>query len=140
MKKLLRLLGIKPQTETDPLDLFDVVGQHCPLCGHGPIIKYEPAQFKYQCWTCKRIADKVEMLWSRQGVLRLPEASWIEARIKAGKRIPPEPDTVRDQKNKEARKELERGIERRIEKVTELPSESKINTVTGSVHLKLAGE
>lgn len=82
-KKVESVEEVKEQSIVERL--FEVIGHsECPYCGHGPMIKYEPAQFKIQCFTCFRITDKADVYIDRS-ILLAPESRWIYDRLAAKK-------------------------------------------------------
>lgn len=82
-------------------ELFEVVSGSCPYCGGSPMIKYEPGQFKRQCFTCYRITDKSNVYLDRS-MLLAPESRWIFDRLNnkkdaEGKTLPPMTDAQYDE-------------------------------------------
>lgn len=73
------LLKRKTQEKVqDDLNHFEIVGKECRWCGHGPVIRYEPEQFKVQCWTCRRVFDKADLYI---GFITKPDSHWIEKKL-----------------------------------------------------------
>lgn len=75
-----------PKVSNDPnLQFFTIFSERgCPWCFQGgPVIKYEPEQFKVQCWNCLRIFDKGEVYLDRT-----IHRGWIDKKIREAQSNP----------------------------------------------------